>query len=220
MLNTIYTTLIQFLFPSRCPSCKKYTEKEGQWCQSCFKEILRNKNLAYDETVRNYISPIIAIGKYDKGLREIIHELKFKNNLGSLNYIKPLMAKLDEEWNFNSYDLVIPVPLHSDKLKQRGFNQVDKIFQPWAIKHNLKYCNALIRSKSTQSQYKLNRSQRQTNLQDAFLLNENISVKNKRCLLVDDIFTTGATMLSCAQVLLAHEANIVSGLVLSSKIDD
>lgn len=220
MLNNIYTALTQFFFPSRCPSCNAYTEQEGQWCPSCFTEILRNKNLAYDAEVRQYISPIITIGKYDKGLRHLIHELKYSNNLSSLIYIQPLFDKLDEEWQFTSYDMFIPVPLHDIKFKKRGFNQVEKIFFPWIKKHKLPYHDILLRCKQTKSQYKLNRNERQLNLQDAFMLKPHACVKNKHCLLLDDIFTSGATLESCAQVLLANGATKVSGLVLASKADD
>lgn len=81
MLNNIYQVIMQFLFPSHCPSCNAYVEQKGMWCSSCLEEIIRNENLAYDEDIRQYISPIIAIGKYDKGLKNLIHELKYQINL-------------------------------------------------------------------------------------------------------------------------------------------
>lgn len=220
MLNTIYTAIVQFLFPSRCPSCHAYVEKEGQWCPSCLNEILRNKNLAYDAQIRKYISPIIAIGKYDKGLKDLIHELKYQNNFSTLPYIYTVLKKLDEEWQFTSFDLVIPVPLHFQKLRKRGFNQVDKIFSAWAKANKLHYADILIRTKKTKSQYSLNPAQRKQNLQDAFELKENISVTDCKCLLLDDIFTTGSTLKNCAKVLKQHGASKVSGLVLASNADD
>ena len=222
-ISAIYSAMTQFFFPSRCPSCKAYTQSEGQWCKSCFTEISCNKNLSYDEEVRKYISPIIAIGKYDKGLRTLIHELKYKNNLSTLLYFAPLLHELDKNWQFNSFDMVVPVPLHQNKLKKRGFNQVDKIFKNWAIEHKFNYCDILIRSKQTKSQFNLNQEERLLNLQNAFCLKENISTKyieGKNILLVDDIFTTGSTMKNCAKVLLKHKATKVSGLVLASPFKD
>mgnify|MGYP001775622871 FL=1 len=222
MLNAIYEAVIQFLFPPRCPSCRAYVEKEGQWCESCLSEILRNKNLAYDAEVRRYISPIVAIGKYDKGLKDLIHELKYQNDFAALPYIYTVLDRLDDEWQqfFADFDYVIPVPLHAEKLKRRGFNQVDRIFSPWAKAHGLHYADILIRTKKTKSQYSLNPSERSINLHAAFALKKDISVVNAKCLLLDDIFTTGSTLKNCAKVLKEHGAHSVSGLVLASNADD
>ena len=222
MLNAIYEAVIQFLFPPRCPSCRAYVEKEGQWCESCLSEILRNKNLAYDAEVRRYISPIVAIGKYDKGLKDLIHELKYQNDFAALPYIYTVLDRLDDEWQqfFADFDYVIPVPLHAEKLKRRGFNQVDRIFLPWTKAHGLHYADILIRTKKTKSQYSLNPSERSINLHAAFALKKDISVVNAKCLLLDDIFTTGSTLKNCAKVLKEHGARSVSGLVLASNADD
>lgn len=221
-MNAIYEAVIQFLFPPRCPSCRAYVEKEGQWCESCLSEILRNKNLAYDAEVRRYISPIVAIGKYDKGLKDLIHELKYQNDFTALPYIYTVLDRLDDEWQqfFADFDYVIPVPLHAEKLKRRGFNQVDRIFSPWAKAHGLHYADILIRTKKTKSQYSLNPSERSINLHAAFALKKDISVANAKCLLLDDIFTTGSTLKNCAKVLKEHGAHSVSGLVLASNADD
>ena len=222
MLNAIYEAVIQFLFPPHCPSCRADVEKEGQWCESCLSEILRNKNLAYDAEVRRYISPIVAIGKYDKGLKDLIHELKYQNDFAALPYIYTVLDRLDDEWQqfFADFDYVIPVPLHAEKLKRRGFNQVDRIFSPWAKAHGLHYADILIRTKKTKSQYSLNPSERSINLHAAFALKKDISVANAKCLLLDDIFTTGSTLKNCAKVLKEHGARSVSGLVLASNADD
>ena len=221
-MNAIYEAVIQFLFPPHCPSCRAYVEKEGQWCESCLSEILRNKNLAYDAEVRRYISPIVAIGKYDKGLKDLIHELKYQNDFAALPYIYTVLDRLDDEWQqfFADFDYVIPVPLHAEKLKRRGFNQVDRIFSPWAKAHGLHYADILIRTKKTKSQYSLNPSERSINLHAAFALKKDISVANAKCLLLDDIFTTGSTLKNCAKVLKEHGARSVSGLVLASNADD
>ena len=221
-MNAIYEAVIQFLFPPRCPSCRAYVEKDGQWCENCLSEILRNKNLAYDAEVRRYISPIVAIGKYDKGLKDLIHELKYQNDFAALPYIYTVLDRLDDEWQqfFADFDYVIPVPLHAEKLKRRGFNQVDRIFSPWAKAHGLHYADILIRTKKTKSQYSLNPSERSINLHAAFALKKDISVANAKCLLLDDIFTTGSTLKNCAKVLKEHGARSVSGLVLASNADD
>ena len=222
MLNTIYTAFMQFLFPSHCPSCNAYVEQEGQWCKSCLRKIMRNKNLAYDNDVRQYISPVFAMSKYDEGMRHLIHQLKFQRKLSALAYINTVVNASDLIWYASMYDLIIPVPLHPSKLKQRGFNQVDKIFAPWAKEHNFTYADILERSKQTKSQYSLNKNERHQNLASAFRLKaqSKIELNNRKCLLVDDIFTSGTTLKNCAQVLLNNGATTVSGLVLASQADD
>lgn len=223
MLNTMYTALMQFLFPSHCPSCNAYVEDAGQWCSSCLEQIIRQKNLAYDSDIREYVSPVIAIGKYEAGLRKLILQLKFQHKLSTLPYIETVMYAVDLNWYIRMYDLIIPVPLSEEKLAQRGFNQVDKIFLPWAKKAQLPYADILQRTKQTKSQYRLNKQQRQENLHQAFSLKSPTSSKilqNANCLLVDDIFTSGTTLKNCAQVLLACGAKQVSGLVLASQADD
>ena len=217
MLDIIYSSLTQFLFPSHCPSCNAYTQKNGQWCPSCLEEIIRNDNLAYGANIRENISPIISIGKYDKGLKHLIHELKYNNKFYSLAFFPALFAKLDEDWDFSSYDMFIPVPLYAAKLKKRGFNQVEKIFLPWIKQHNFNYCDVLIRTKNTKSQFTLQAEERQENLADAFALKDNINIKGCKCLLLDDIFTTGSTLNNCAITLKKHGAKSVSGLVLASQ---
>ena len=113
--------------------------------------------------------------------------------------------------------MIITVPLHKNKLKKRGFNQVEKIFKPWIDKHHFHYCDILERTKQTKSQYQLLRHERQENLANAFTLKDYVDVKNRKCLLIDDIFTTGSTLKNCAMVLKNHGAKTVSGLVLASQ---
>lgn len=219
MIKFITSAVSQFLFPSRCPSCGAYTEHEGQWCSGCLRELLRADTLTYDASVREYISPVFAAARYDKGLRRLIHELKYDGRLSMLKYLPPLFEVLDATWQFDSFDAFIPVPLHEKKLKLRGFNQVEKIFLPWLLQHGFKYSDVLLRTKQTHSQYSLNRLERRQNLRSAFALKPGASVKGLHCLLLDDIFTSGSTMSGCAQVLLAGGAASVSGLVLASEAD-
>lgn len=219
MIKFIASAVSQFLFPGRCPSCGAYTECEGQWCGGCLHELLRADTLTYDAGVREYISPVFAIAGYDKGLRRLIHDLKYDGRLSSLKYLPPLFEALDANWQFDGFDAFIPVPLHEEKLKQRGFNQVEKIFRPWLLQHGFRYSDVLLRTKQTRSQYSLNRLERKQNLRSAFALKPGTSVKGMRCLLLDDIFTSGSTMSGCAQALLAGGAASVSGLVLASEAD-
>lgn len=220
MFKNLYEGLLQLVFPSRCPSCQNYTEKPGQWCPQCFEELVRMENLAYNEDVRQYISPIFAMAKYKQGLQSLIHELKYQGKLHCTPYFLPFFNLLDDEAEFSDFDFIIPVPLHRDRLKARGYNQVDIIFQTWCEKHYYPYRDLLIRTRNTKKQHLLNYQARQDNLHTAFELKEPVSLNQAKCLIVDDIFTTGSTLKHCAQVLLANGASSVSGLVLASNANE
>ena len=116
-----------------------------------------------------------------------------------------------ETWNVN---LVVPVPLSEARLLRRGFNQVALIFEP--LTHNLDLRHdekALSRDRDTKSQVGLDATARLRNVQGAFRgLPE--SIHGQRVLLVDDLYTTGATMSACAEALLDAGAEAVYGLTV------
>jgi ComF family protein len=150
-----------------------------------------------------------AYGSYEGGLRELIHLLKYggvrpaAKVLGRMlaDAISHLDAVLDEE-----HLLIVPVPLHPGKLRQRGFNQSELIAQS-ALKvmqspHRFQLApKVLERRRETQSQIGLSRHQRRENMRGAFAVSRADKVKDKSILVVDDVFTTGTTVSECARVL-------------------
>lgn len=116
-------------------------------------------------------------------------------------------------------DLVMPVPLHSTRLKQRGFNQALLLADCVSAKHRipLSYDN-LLRVKPTRPQVELSEEERFRNVAGAFALQQPEFVVSKRVLLVDDVFTTGATMQECASVLKRAGAVQVTALTLARAV--
>jgi len=108
-------------------------------------------------------------------------------------------------------DVVVPVPLHWRRRRQRGFNQAEALVrslgQPWQ--------DALRRRRSTRSQTDLQAAQRHRNVRDAFVLRRRASVSGRLVLLVDDVATTGATLEACARVLRAAGAREVRALTVA-----
>ena len=149
-----------------------------------------------------------AYGSYESGLRDLIHLLKYQqvrpaaNVLGRM--LAEVMADLEPGWSPASV-LVVPVPLFSAKLRQRGFNQAELIarvaikLSPAREKYSI--ANLLERSRETQSQIGLTRHQRRENLRGAFRVTNREKVTGCEILLVDDVFTTGTTVSECARVL-------------------
>lgn len=114
-------------------------------------------------------------------------------------------------------DFVIPIPLHTTRLRQREFNQAQILSNHIASEFNKNVLSdGLKRIRNTKTQTELEETKRFLNIQGSFLLNENQDVKNKNILLVDDVLTTGATASEAARVLKNGGANIVFVLTLAS----
>ena len=118
-------------------------------------------------------------------------------------------------------DCLIPIPLHPSRQKKRGFNQAEEIArrigEDWSLPIDTK---VLIRVKKTRPQKDLDSATRQKNLEDAFTADKKRAQAYKRVILVDDIYTTGSTMESCAKALLAAGVQHVYGFALSSGRDE
>jgi ComF family protein len=149
-----------------------------------------------------------AYGSYESGLRELIHLLKYNQVRPAANVLGRMLAEAIEDLQplFGDREiLVVPVPLHHKKLRQRGFNQSELIVRT-ALK--LKpagsfYLNAglLQRCRETQSQIGLSRHQRRENVRGAFVAAKPDEINGREVLVVDDVFTTGTTVSECARIL-------------------
>ncbi len=151
----------------------------------------------------------VAYGSYDGGLRELIHLLKYEHVRPAARVLGQMLAKavsgLDPDRNLQSL-LVIPVPLHRRKLRQRGFNQSELIaweFMKAAGGTNLfeLHSRILERRRETESQIGLTRHQRRVNIRGAFAVARPKEIFEREILLIDDVFTTGTTASECARIL-------------------
>jgi ComF family protein len=150
-----------------------------------------------------------AYGSYESGLRELIHLLKFGGVRPAANVLGRMLAEaiaaLEPEFPTDSVVLV-PVPLHRTKLRQRGFNQAELIARA-AVKissgrERLHLCAGVLeRTRETASQIGLTSHQRRENLRGAFAVAQRELVKGREVLVVDDVYTTGTTVSECALVL-------------------
>jgi ComF family protein len=145
-----------------------------------------------------------ACGRYEGGLRELVHHLKFggKRDLAYPlgKWMGHVLGGLPE---LNRHSIVIPVPLHPERQRKRGFNQAcwlarqfcdgtSRILEP----------RALVRSKNTPPQSGLTDAQRRENIRGAFQVRADGKVRDRHILLVDDVFTTGSTLEACCRSLL------------------
>ena len=151
----------------------------------------------------------VAYGSYEGGLRELIHLLKYEQVHPAARVLGRMLAEamneLGSSWAQRAV-VVVPVPLHARKLRQRGFNQ-SELFVRHALKLGLGSgrlrlaTGVLERCRETQSQTGLTRHQRRENIRGAFSVATPEQIDGCDVLLVDDVFTTGTTVSECARVL-------------------
>jgi ComF family protein len=150
-----------------------------------------------------------AYGSYESGLRELIHLLKYNQVRPAAGVLGRMLAEAIEDLQSlftGSEVLVVPVPLHARKLRQRGFNQSELIARAGlklkaADRQFELNAKVLERRRETKSQIGLSRHQRRENIRGAFVVAKPGEVAGREILLVDDVFTTGTTVSECARVL-------------------
>jgi len=205
---------------SRLPVCQDCCDAvvpiEGSLCPVCGERILTFSRGELDadpepcgqcRRAAPAYSQAIAYGAFEDALRETIHLLKYDRVLPAADFLGgKLSATLLQLPATDSPGwLVVPVPLHARKLRQRGFNQSELIARaackrfPMAVQLNTK---CLVRQRETIPQAGLTRHQRRENIRGAFAVRDATTVRGRDVLLVDDVFTTGTTISECARVLL------------------
>ena len=118
--------------------------------------------------------------------------------------------------NIKKYDKIIPVPISKKRNKERGYNQSMLIAEEIANKTNLELVNnCLIKTKNIIEQSKLNKEDRQQNIQGVYSLQNERLITNKKILLVDDIYTTGSTVNECCKILQQANPKTMGVLVLA-----
>ena len=165
---------------------------------------------------------------YEQILTRVIHRFKYQ---GKVQLAKPLAELLWTAfrlfWEPDSIDIILPVPLHVKRFRMRGFNQACLLVCNWNIlAGQFPYRaaqlqierNLLVRTAATVPQSALGRAERAVNIKNAFELNNPDQVKDKRILLIDDVYTTGATVNECTRLLLKCGARHVDVLTLARAV--
>lgn len=201
---------IEFITPPYCDKCGKilidsFKEIEKPICRDC-------------HSLKRHFYKARAVGIYEEALREGIHLLKFEKKVGIHKPLGDLLVRYLKEQQddlIDRIDFVIPVPLHRKRLKSRGFNQAQLLCHYIEKHFNLPVNLDLKRIRFTPPQMNLRRQERLQNIKGAFEIKNKVAIAEKYILLVDDIFTTGATVDECSQVLLKAGAKQVSVLTLA-----
>ena len=201
-----------------CIACNKPLPDGSQKvCDNCWNAIPRvTKHIPlYQETrtkllSEGNISDLISCFIFEKegAFQKIAHALKYKEYKSLGVDLGMRIGKTLKEQRIE-VDVLLPIPLHRIKQRERGYNQSEFIAHGVASVINKPVIsNAVVRIRNTQSQTKLNIEERHKNMEHAFKLIPHASniLSGKKCLLVDDVITTGATTNSCAKVILSAGA--------------
>ncbi len=224
-ISELTCDILDFVYPQSCAVCQNSLKREeNDICEECWSNLtlLPFSFCPYcklffedDQALREHECPYLAfpqdrrilavrsLGSFDDYYQRLIHRFKYdkKVPLG-----KRLAHRLGEvvagEENFRRCDLVIPVPLHSARRRERGFNQSQILAEEISRAMDLPLDkDVLKRKKNTKDQTYLDTKERAENVRNAFMITQAERVKDKKVILVDDVITTGATLNECARML-------------------
>jgi ComF family protein len=225
LFTYLLKSLVDFIYPPTCLLCEEKCEENGPLCPSCTDEISNSVHPTVQKGKKDFqhlsgeifFDCVVTCWDYTPKILQLIHRMKYRRGR-KLGYFlgdiagRALGSCLDE----CNEGLVIPVPLHRVRRRERGFNQSEVIcrglieYLPVQL-----YPDILTRKRNTSSQTKLSAEERQRNVKNAFTIKQSNIISEKRILIVDDVCTTGATLNSCASVLKKSGAKNVTGVALS-----
>ena len=220
-LKSYADDLLWIFYPEICAACERPL-LTGEKCLCTFCKFSLPKTNFHLEKINPVVKhfwgkvPIEAATSYyyfSKGERvqKLIHKLKYKNRQDIGNFVGEMMGMEIKDSVFGTADIIVPVPLHEKKLKTRGYNQSDGIAEGLASSLGKLFEPKMVYRKiETQTQTKKHRFERYSNVENVFSVNENLIIQGKHIILVDDVITTGSTLISCAEALLKMPGTKIS----------
>lgn len=234
--------LLDLLFPPLCHLCRAFIPDAGEvkLCPSCLERAIpvtaplchccgqpfatsggTNHLCGRCSVARQPFLFARSALRYEKVVKELIHGYKYGYQVKLRRPLALLAAPLLQEAvaGFKA-DMILPVPLHKKRLRQRGFNQSLLLAELLAKKWHIPLSrNNLRRSRWTEPQINLSATEREENVKGAFALKEPEQFRNKRLLLVDDVYTTGSTVKECSRVLAKECGAKVAVLTIARAVD-
>jgi len=228
----------EVMFPPQCLGCAEilYPSAGQIFCQACSNEIrlITGRICPVCGTVfpdspapghvcgdclenKTYFSRARAVFRYETLILNAIHQFKYGRNISVGETLASFMAGFSfSDIDFPDYSLIIPVPLHIKRLRERGFNQSLILARALEKKHRIPVdFSVLKRKKFTTTQAGSNRNERKSNIKNAFEVRNCKNIAGKNIILVDDVYTTGVTVNECAKMLVMAGVQKVSVLTLA-----
>jgi competence protein ComFC len=221
--------LSSLLYPPVCTICYVNVGANEYLCEDCHNKVTRivppfcatcsepfegaitgSFSCANCSHRKLYFDAAVAVYRSRGIVRHVVHDFKYRRQIHLRHLVaRWLCAALDDvRLRGRRFDLIIPVPLHSTRERERGFNQATLIAQCLAEQMSIQIEPVLERVRYTTTQTAFDRAERMENLYNAFRLRKKMDVRDLRVLLIDDVLTTGATLSECARIL--KEAGAIS----------
>ena len=234
----IFKGLVNLIYPLYCQTCGLKLEPTNTryLCETCWNKISKNqppfcikcgmtlpgsaqeKPQCESCSKKDYVfTRAWSTGLYQGILKECIHLLKYNKKVFMAAPLGKLMTDFIKCYlDFGNIDLIIPVPLHPARLREREFNQSALLAEQINKRFNIPLSlNNLVKVRPTRPQAGLSGKERQANIQLAFKIKNSSLFSEKNVLLVDDVFTTGSTINECSTALLQSEINNIYVLTLA-----
>ena len=237
VLRDIFETAIVFLYPAKCRVCEEFLGVASMpyICANCWRDVqfleppwcdicgISGVNGLCDVCA---VSPprygkLRSIAFYHTTLQQAIHLYKFgKKRVLAQHLIRLINAHIPSDCDIAEYDFVLPIPIHKKRLRERGFNQAALLADGIAKAEDIPVLvDTLVRKRHTVAQSSLDRDARQQNIIGAFEIRNPDVIRGKRLLVIDDVFTTGATIREAVSELWAADPAEIDVLTLARTLD-
>ncbi len=220
-VRSLFSGVMDLIYPPICLCCEQRLEEyEKELCTSCLSnfKLLGKTHSKFSVPGEIYLDTAWALFDFDEAFQNLIHHLKYSRRRKSVGVVLDHYQKaIYEQLSHQTFDLVLSIPLHPRKLRERGYNQVDDVSNWLGKLLNAELGSHLVtRIKYTRSQTQLNAAERSENVAKAFKVSDPSKIENRQILLVDDVLTTGATANALAAVLREAGAGRIDLLTLST----
>ena len=221
ILKKYFSDFTELLYPLVCPVCNnKLSANDISICLSCTGKLPETNfhNDDDNETAKIFWGRIpvefaTSFLRFEKGgiAQQLMHKLKYKGHQQIGIDLGRIFASRIGNTKINECNIIIPVPLHKNKLRKRGYNQSTLIAEGMSSILNIPVSKEILTRKiKTQTQTYLKKYERWENVKDVFYCSDISGIKDKHVLIIDDVITTGATIEACANVLLEAGAKKIS----------
>ena len=209
-----FSLILKAVFPPMCISCGVITNDDKKpLCPDCDSQINYLNSEFFNAAIKSScFDRAVSVASFDTVWKDVIHGFKYNRR----TYLAgPLSQMLSKKVGYE-YDLIVPVPLHVSRLKERGYNQSALLAKRLAKECGVKCVfNLLLRVAVNRPQVEFDAKERFANVKGVFAVGGGADFRGKDILLIDDVMTTGATANECARVLKKAGANKVDVLTLA-----
>ncbi|OGW76192.1 MAG: hypothetical protein A2Z72_08140 [Omnitrophica bacterium RBG_13_46_9] len=230
---SIFKTILDVILPPVCYVCGtpcsgkyglcdaclgKIKHIPPPWCGKCGRHLSNAENLCGEcNSKKSYVENAWSCCYYEGIIKECIHLFKYRGYLGLADIFKDIMSDFIRKNEINKeIDLIVPIPVYPTKKRERTYNHAEilarSVSKSFAIPLDTRNLKKIL---WTRSQSELDREKRLKNVKDSFLAVDKMAFAGKNVLIVDDVYTTGATINECAKVLLNSRADKVFSLTLA-----